>query len=115
MQIDLPDVLAEVTEQFARYEKALVSNDIAVLGELFRNDPRTLRYGVGENFYGYEAIAAFRAARSPIDLGRRTRFTWTETLHFPWWLGGPFGAFVSKPILKRVWKGNLRRLALRFE
>ena len=75
MQIDLPDVLAEVTEQFARYEKALVSNDIAVLGELFRNDPRTLRYGVGENLYGYEAIAAFRAARSPIDLGRRTAKT----------------------------------------
>ena len=72
MQVDLPDVLAEVTEQFARYEKALVTNDIAVLGELFRNDPRTLRYGVGENLYGYEAIAAFRAARSPIGLGRRT-------------------------------------------
>ena len=75
MQVDLPDVLTEVTEQFARYEKALVSNDIAVLGELFRNDPRTLRYGVGENLYGYEAIAAFRAARSPIDLGRRTAKT----------------------------------------
>jgi hypothetical protein len=75
MQVDLPDVLAEVTEQFARYEKALVTNDIAVLGELFRNDPRTLRYGVGENLYGYEAIAAFRAARSPIGLGRRTAKT----------------------------------------
>ena len=72
MQVDLPDVLTEVTEQFARYEKALVSNDVAVLGELFRNDPRTLRYGVGENLYGYEAIKAFRAARSPIGLGRRT-------------------------------------------
>ena len=44
MQVDLPDVLAEVTEQFARYEKALVSNDVAVLGELFRDDARTLRY-----------------------------------------------------------------------
>ena len=72
MQVDLTDVLAEVTEQFARYEKALVSNDIAVLGELFRNDPRTLRYGVGENLHGYEAIKAFRAARSAIGLGRRT-------------------------------------------
>ena len=72
MQVDLPDVLAEVTEQFARYEKALVSNDVAVLGELFRNDPRTLRYGIGEILYGYEAIAAFRAARSPVGLMRRT-------------------------------------------
>jgi hypothetical protein len=72
MDLDLPDALAEVTEQFARYEKALVSNDVAVLGELFRADARTLRYGVGENLYGYDAISAFRAARSPIGLGRRT-------------------------------------------
>jgi hypothetical protein len=72
MEIDLPDVLAEVTAQFARYEKALVSNDVAVLGELFRNDPLTLRYGIGENLYGYEAINAFRAARSPAGLMRRT-------------------------------------------
>ena len=72
MQVDLPDVLAEVTEQFARYEKALVNNDIAVLGELFRDDARSLRYGVGEILYGFDAISAFRAARSPIGLGRRT-------------------------------------------
>jgi 1-carboxybiuret hydrolase subunit AtzH-like protein len=72
MEIDLPDVLAEVTAQFARYEKALVSNDVAVLGELFRDDPCTLRYGIGENLYGYEAINAFRAARSPVGLMRKT-------------------------------------------
>src|SRR6476646_8036733 len=72
MDIDLPDVLAEVSAQFARYEAALVSNDVAVLDELFRNDARTLRYGVGENLYGYDEIMAFRAARSPIGLGRRT-------------------------------------------
>jgi hypothetical protein len=72
MQVDLPDVLAEVAEQFARYEKALVTNDVAVLDELFRADPRTLRYGVGENLYGHDAIRAFRAARSPVGLGRRT-------------------------------------------
>jgi hypothetical protein len=72
MEVDLPDVLAEVTAEFARYEAALVSNDVAVLGELFRKDARTLRYGVGENLYGIDAIAAFRAARSPVGLGRRT-------------------------------------------
>jgi hypothetical protein len=75
MQVNLPDVLAEVTEQFARYEKALVTNDVAVLDELFRNDPRTLRYGIGENLYGYDAIMAFRAARSPVGLMRRTEKT----------------------------------------
>jgi hypothetical protein len=72
MQIDLPDVLAEVTAQFARYENALVSNDITVLDELFRADSRTLRYGIGENLYGYDAIMAFRAARSPVGLKRKT-------------------------------------------
>lgn len=72
MQVDLPEVLAEVTAQFERYEKALVSNDVAVLDELFRNDPRTLRYGGGENLYGYQEIMAFRAGRSPASLMRRT-------------------------------------------
>jgi hypothetical protein len=75
MQIDLPDVLAEVSAAFARYEAALVSNDTATLGELFRDDPRTLRYGGGENLYGYAAIQAFRAARSPAGLMRKTART----------------------------------------
>ena len=60
MEVDLPDVVAEVTAQFQRYEQALVSNDVAVLDELFRKDARTLRYGIGENLYGYGEIAAFR-------------------------------------------------------
>ena len=72
MEVDLPDILTEVTAEFARYEKALVSNDVAVLDSLFRADPRTLRYGVGENLYGHDSIMAFRAARSPIGLNRRT-------------------------------------------
>jgi hypothetical protein len=72
MEIDLSDVLAEVTAQFERYEKALVTNDVAVLGELFSDDSRTLRYGIGENLYGFQAIAAFRAARSAVGLMRRT-------------------------------------------
>ncbi|QIG96924.1 MULTISPECIES: oxalurate catabolism protein HpxZ [unclassified Bradyrhizobium] len=71
MDIDLPDVVAEVTAQFQRYEKALVSNDVAVLDELFRNDSRTLRYGIGENLYGYTEIMAFRAGRSPVGLMRK--------------------------------------------
>ena len=75
MDIDLPDVIAEVGAAFARYEKALTTNDTAVLGELFRNDPRTLRYGMGENLYGYDEIQAFRGARSPVGLMRRTART----------------------------------------
>ena len=75
MEVDLPDVLAEVTEQFKRYETALVSNDVAVLDSLFRADPRTLRYGIGENLYGYDTIMAFRAGRSPVGLMRKTART----------------------------------------
>ena len=79
MDIDLPDVLSEVTAQFERYERALVSNDVAVLDELFHRDARTLRYGVGENLYGYGEISSFRAARSPIGLDRRTARTLITT------------------------------------
>src|SRR5262249_11212791 len=79
MEIDLPDVLAEVAAQFERYEKALVSNDVAVLDELFHNDARTLRYGIGENLHGYSEITAFRAARSPVGLMRRTAKTLITT------------------------------------
>lgn len=70
MEIDLPDVVAEVRAAFERYETALVGNDVAGLDALFWDDPRTLRYGGGENLYGIEAIRAFRAARSPVGLER---------------------------------------------
>lgn len=70
MQINLPDVLQEVQAAFARYEKALTGNDVAVLDELFWNSPHTLRYGATENLYGYEEIQAFRAGRPSQGLAR---------------------------------------------
>lgn len=70
MDIDLPEVVAEVREAFDRYEKAIVNNDVATLDALFRDDPRTIRYGASEILYGYAEISAFRAARSPVALGR---------------------------------------------
>src|SRR6476469_8609035 len=70
MEIDLPEVVAEVKAEFERYERALVSNDVAVLDGIFRDDPRSIRYGSGENLYGYKEIEAFRAARSPAGLAR---------------------------------------------
>ena len=61
LQIDLPEVVAEVKAAHERYERALVSNDDAILGASFRNDPRTVRYGNAENLYGYAQIEAYRA------------------------------------------------------
>jgi hypothetical protein len=71
MEIDQPEVVAEVKAAFERYEKALVSNDVPVLDELFRDDRRTVRYGATEILYGYDQIKSFRAARSPVALGRK--------------------------------------------
>ena len=64
LAIDLPEVVAEVKAAHERYERALVSNDDAVLGASFRNDPRTVRYGNAENLYGYAEIEAYRAGSS---------------------------------------------------
>jgi len=79
MEINLPDVVAEVTAQFDRYEKALVTNDTETLNALFWNSPLTLRYGMNENLYGHAAIAGFRAARSPVGLARTTSNTLITT------------------------------------
>ena len=70
MDIDLPEVVAEVKAAFDRYETALTGNDVAALDATFRDAPQTIRYGIGENLYGYGAIAGFRAARSPVGLMR---------------------------------------------
>jgi len=71
MDIDLPEVVAEVRKIFERYEAALVSNDVDALDALFHADARTIRYGAGENLYGHAEIAAFRAARTPAGLERK--------------------------------------------
>jgi Protein of unknown function (DUF3225) len=78
MEIDLPEVMAEVALAFERYEQALVNNDVGMLDALFHNDARTVRYGIAENLYGHAEVAAFRARRLPKNLARtraRTRIT----------------------------------------
>lgn len=75
MEINLPKVKAEVEAAFASYEQALVTNDVEALQGLFWDSPHTIRYGMGENLYGYDEIGAFRAARSPVGLERTTSRT----------------------------------------
>jgi hypothetical protein len=70
MDINIPEVVAEVEKAFARYERALVSNDVVELDALFWKSPHTLRYGATENLYGYDEIAAFRAGRAAVNLAR---------------------------------------------
>jgi hypothetical protein len=70
MDINRPEVLAEVQAAFARYEDALVHNKVEVLDELFWDSPFTLRYGATENLYGYQAIQDFRAGRPATGLMR---------------------------------------------
>jgi hypothetical protein len=64
-EINRPEIVAEVTAAFMRYEEALNANDVAVLNELFRDAPYTLRFGIAEELYGHAQIAAFRGARVP--------------------------------------------------
>jgi len=70
MEIDLPEIVAEVRSAFDCYEQALVANDVTALDAIFHDDARTIRYGGAENLYGYQEIEAFRAARSPVGLAR---------------------------------------------
>lgn len=70
IEIDIPDVLAEVTAAFQRYEVALTTNDVETLDALFKDAPTTVRLGIAENLFGYAAIKAFRAGRSPLGLQR---------------------------------------------
>jgi hypothetical protein len=78
-EINLPDVVAEVRAVFEHYERALTENDVAVLEELFWNSPHTTRYGVGENLYGWDAISAFRRARTTGPFRRRLMNTTITT------------------------------------
>lgn len=75
LEINIPEVVAEVTAAFHQYERALIENDIEVLDQLFWRSELTLRFGLNENLYGYDAIAAFRSNRPPISLARQLRNT----------------------------------------
>lgn len=65
MQVNIPEVLAEVTTAFNEYETALMSNDVDALINKFWRDPSAVRYGATETLYGWDAIVNFRQNRKP--------------------------------------------------
>ena len=79
LKINLPQIVAEVEAEYARYEAALADNDVEVLNQLFWKSPLTIRYGVGENLYGHDEIAAFRSARSPAETAKKRSRTIVTT------------------------------------
>ncbi len=74
-EVNIPEVVAEVSAEFDRYEAALVANEVETLNSQFWASPTTLRYGMGEILLSYDEISNFRAARSPVGLMRTRRNT----------------------------------------
>jgi hypothetical protein len=73
LQVNIPEVIDDLTRAFEAYERALTDNDITTLNELFWKSEHTLRYGVRELSYGHDEIARFRIARGAIDQRRSLR------------------------------------------
>jgi hypothetical protein len=101
MELNLPAALAELKAAFARYENALINNQIEVLDELFWDSAQTVRYGVAENLYGIDAIRAFRAARPAQGLARTLQGTVISTF------GDDFGTAMTE--FRRVGGNKLGR------
>jgi len=101
MELDLPHVLAELKAAFARYETALINNDVQVLDELFWHSTQTVRYGVAENLYGIDAIRDFRLARPATGLARTLQRTVISSF------GADFGTAMTE--FRRVGGNKLGR------
>lgn len=72
MQVNEPEVVAELQQLYPLYETALVRNDVETLTRMFWASPHAIRFGAGENLYGVDEIEAFRRSRPAVNLARRT-------------------------------------------
>ena len=70
MTVNDPEIVAELQALYPRYEKALVTNDVEILVEMFWAGPQVMRFGAGENLYGPNEIEAFRKSRPSANLAR---------------------------------------------
>ena len=73
MNINDPEIVAELQALYPKYEAALMANDAATLTQMFWASPYAMRFGVTENLYGIEEIEAFRKSRPPTNLARIVR------------------------------------------
>jgi hypothetical protein len=73
MQINDPEVIAELRALYPEYEQALVTNDAETLTRMFWASPHVMRFGVTENLYGIDEIEAFRKGRPSVNLARTIR------------------------------------------
>lgn len=73
MQINDPEVVAELQSLYPKYEAALMANDAETLTQMFWASPHAMRFGVTENLYGIEEIEAFRKSRPATNLARSVR------------------------------------------
>jgi hypothetical protein len=71
MEINDPEVIAELRTLYPLYESALVKNDVETLTNMFWASPYAIRFGAGENLYGVDEIEAFRRSRPAVNLARR--------------------------------------------
>lgn len=79
MEVNRPEVVAEVAAAFAEYERALVANDIDTMNALFWHRPEAVRYGIAEVQHGGDAIRAWRASCEPVPASRRLHRTVVTT------------------------------------
>jgi hypothetical protein len=73
IQINHPETFSELQALYPQYETALITNDVDTLTRLFWASPLAMRFGITENLYGIDEIAAFRKGRSPVSLARTVR------------------------------------------
>ena len=93
MQMNIPEVVAEVTESFMKYEKAILANDVKTINELFWDDEKTLRYGPNGTLVSHAALSAFRHSQDIKPWIRTLRNTYIVTF------GWDFGVANTETIL----------------
>lgn len=79
MEVNQPEIVAQVQAAFAEYERALIDNDVAAMNALFWHTPETVRYGIAEIQHGGDAIRAWRETCEPVPKSRTLHRTVVTT------------------------------------